>query len=421
MIIHRVRRLRRCRTPRVPQPPVMDRRLGRQSSRELIAAGMPDSNLRHLCNPWMILIAAAACVTMATALAQAAQSDAWRQARAGYAFEFPRDHAAHPEFRIEWWYYTGNLDAADGRRFGYQVTFFRVGIDPAPANPSRWAVRDLYMTHVAVSDPAGRRYRYAERLNRGGPGIAGAATDRYHVWNDDWVVQLDPQGRHAIRLLEGGLGVELTLDEGRPPTIKGRNGISQKGARDGNASHYYSLTRMPTRGTIVLDGERIAVTGQSWMDREFGTRFLEPDQQGWDWFSIQLSDGSDVMIYRLRRGDGSPDPHSSGTITRADGRVVPLTSRDFSIAATGPVFRSPTSGAVYPIGWRLEIPGEQIALTVTTPLADQELNTTATTGVTYWEGVIDVAGDLRGRRVTGRGYLEMTGYAGSMGRVLSGQ
>lgn len=364
---------------------------------------------------------AAALVAVTTGAAAYAQPPQWQEARAGYTFAFPRDHAAHPEFRIEWWYYTGNLDAEDGRRFGYQVTFFRVGVDPAPANPSRWAVRDLYMTHVAVSDPAGGRYRYAERLNRGGPGIAGAATDRYHVWNDDWTASLDAGGRHVVRLLENGLGVDLVLDEGRPPTLNGRDGISQKGAQDGNASHYYSLTRMPTRGTITIDGEVVRVTGQSWMDREFGTSFLEPDQQGWDWFALQLADGSDLMIYQLRRADGSRDRHSSGTLTRADGRVVTLSSTDFTLTPTGPTFRSAKSGASYPIAWRIEIPAEQVALDVTTPLADQELNTAESTGVTYWEGLVDVTGSLRGRAVTGRGYLEMTGYAGSMGRVLSGR
>jgi predicted secreted hydrolase len=348
-----------------------------------------------------------------------AQAPDWREAQPGYIFSFPRDHAAHPEFRIEWWYYTGNLDAADGRRFGYQVTFFRVGVDPAPANPSLWAVRDIYMTHVAVSDPDGRRYRFAERLNRAGPGIAGAATDRYHVWNDDWTASLDAGGRHVIHVIEDGLGVDLVLDEGRPPTINGRQGVSQKGVEAGNASHYYSLTRMPTRGAIVIDGERIAVTGLSWMDREFGTTVLESDQQGWDWFALQLSDGSDLMIYQLRRLDGTRDPHSSGTLTRADGRVVPLTSRDFTLAPDGPVFRSPGSGAAYPVGWRIEIPGEALALEASTPLPGQELDATASTGVAYWEGLVNVEGTQRGRPVTGRGYLEMTGYAGSMGRFLS--
>jgi len=349
-----------------------------------------------------------------------AQAPTWRDAGPGYVFSFPRDHAAHPEFRIEWWYYTGNLDAADGRRFGYQVTFFRVGVDPAPSNPSRWAVRDIYMTHVAVSDPTGRRYRYAERLNRGGPGVAGAAVDRYQVWNDDWTASRDTDGRHVIRLLQDGLGVDLVLDEGRRATINGRDGISQKGVAAGNASHYYSLTRMPTRGTIAIDGTRIDVTGYSWMDREFGTSFLEPEQQGWDWFALQLSDGSDVMIYQLRRRDGSRDRNSSGTLTRPDGRVVPLAAHEFTLSPTGPQYHSASSGARYPVGWRLDIPTQGLTLTVSTPLPGQELDATRSTGVAYWEGLVDVAGRVRnGGEVTGRGYLEMTGYAGSMGRFLT--
>ncbi len=367
-----------------------------------------------------VRLTCAAFVAFALAAVVAAQST-WREARAGYTFTFPRDHAAHPDFRVEWWYYTGNVDAADGRRFGYQVTFFRVGVDPAPANPSRWAVRDIYMTHVAVSDPAGRRYRFAERLNRAGPGIAGAATDRYRVWNDDWTAERGADGRHAIRLMADDLGVDLVLDEGRPPVINGIDGISQKGRDAGNASHYYALTRMPTRGTITIDNERIAVTGQSWMDREFGTSFLEPDQQGWDWFALQLSDGSDLMIYQLRQRDGSPDVHSSGTLTRPDGRAVHLTSSDFALTpASGETYRSPASGATYPIRWRVDVPGEGIALDVSTPLAAQELDFSRVTGVAYWEGLVDVAGTMRGaQKVTGRGYLEMTGYAGSLGRFLS--
>ena len=349
----------------------------------------------------------------------AAQESGWRDAQPGYAFTFPDDHAAHPEFRIEWWYYTGNLDAHDGRRFGYQVTFFRVGVDPTPDNPSRWAVRDLYMTHLAISDPAGRRYRFVERLNRAGPGLAGAATDRYHVWNDDWHVSRDADGRHVIEVQEDGLGVNLLLGEGRPPTINGRDGVSQKGAVGGNASHYYSITRMPTRGVIVIDGERTPVTGLSWMDREFGTTFLEADQQGWDWFALQLSDGSDLMLYQLRRDDGLRDPHSSGTLTRANGEVVRLTSGEFALDPTGAVFRSVSTGAAYPLEWRIAVPGEALSLTVSTPLANQELDATASTGVAYWEGLVDVAGTHGGREVTGRGYMEMTGYAGSMGRFLS--
>jgi predicted secreted hydrolase len=341
---------------------------------------------------------------------------AWREAEAGYRYEFPRDHAAHPEFKLEWWYYTGNVATADGRRFGYQVTFFRVGIDRAPANPSRWAVRDLYMAHVAVSDPSGRRYRFDERLTRGGPGLAGADTERYRVWNEDWTATLNERGQHVIRTLTPKMGVELTLDEGKPPAINGIGGISQKGAMAGNASHYYSLTRMPTRGILVIDGERFAVTGESWMDREFGTSFLEKDQQGWDWLSIQLSDGRELMLYQLRRADGTRDPRSSGTLVDRDGRTTHLPAGAI-VMRPGASYKAP-SGATYPIRWQVEVPRAQIVLDVTTPLENQELATEGA-GVSYWEGLIDVAGTAAGARVTGRGYLEMTGYRGSMGRVMS--
>jgi predicted secreted hydrolase len=242
------------------------------------------------------------------ALATLSAAGPWKQAEAGYAFAFPRDHASHPDYKIEWWYYTGNLDAADGRRFGYQVTFFRVGVDPAPANPSKWAVRDLFIAHLAVSDVAGARYRSDERLSRGGPGLAGAETARYHVWNDDWTAGLDTAGRHAIEARGSAIGVALTLDPGKPPVVNGVGGISQKGAQAGNASHYYSLTRMPTRGTLTIDGATVPVTGTSWMDHEFGTSFLEAGQQGWDWLSMQLDDCRELMLYQLRSADGSRDP-----------------------------------------------------------------------------------------------------------------
>ncbi len=343
----------------------------------------------------------------------------WREAAPGYRFEFPRDHASHPEFKLEWWYYTGNVQTTAGRRFGYQVTFFRVGIDPAPANPSRWAVRDLFMTHLAVSDPRGRRYRFDERLSRGGPGLAGAATDLYRVWNEDWSASLDAQGRHVIRAIDQGTGVELTLDEGKRPAINGVNGVSQKGEQAGNASHYYSLTRMPTRGTLIIEGERFDVTGESWMDHEFGTSFLEKAQQGWDWLSIQLADGRDLMLYQLRRADGSRDPRSSATVVDQQGRTTHLAANDFTTTATGSPFRAP-SGAAYPVRWTIRIPGMQLALDVTTPLENQELSTRGA-GVSYWEGVIDVSGTSGGSAVTGRGYLEMTGYRGNLGRVMSGQ
>ena len=284
-------------------------------------------------------------------------------------------------------------------------------------NTSRWAIRDIHMAHLAVSDPSGTRYRFDERLSRSGPGLSGASTDVYKVWNEDWSAGLDAQGRHVIVATSEKAAVQLTLDEGKQPAVNGVGGISQKGARQGNASHYYSITRMPTRGTITVDGERFEVSGESWMDHEFGTSFLEPEQQGWDWLSLQLDDSRELMLYQLRRADGSRDPRSSGTLVDARGGTTHLTAADFTLARAGATFTAP-SGAVYPVAWTIDLPREQLTLTATTPLAYQEL-ATAGAGIAYWEGMVQVAGTARGRAVTGRGYLEMTGYKGSLGRVMS--
>lgn len=362
-------------------------------------------------------LALASALLGTTLLAQS--SDAWRQAAPGYDFQYPADHASHPDYKIEWWYYTGNLDARDGRRFGYQLTFFRVGVDPSPENPSRWAVRDLFMTHLAVTDVDGKSYRYAERLNRAGVGWAGAATDEYRVWNEDWEARLEPgTGRHLLRAAEGGFGVDLALESLKPAVGHGERGYSQKGADPGNASNYYSLTRMRTLGTIVVDGREVEVEGASWMDHEFGTSFLEPEQSGWDWFSIQLDDGSELMIFQLRRSDGSRDPRSSGTLVEASGAVAPVRIGEFDLAP-GRRWTSPASGAYYPVEWRVTMPSRGLDLTVRAALDDQELRTDRSTGVTYWEGAVDVEGTRDGRAVRGRGYLEMTGYTGgAMGRLF---
>ena len=373
-----------------------------------------------------VAIGVALALLLGAAPAGTAQSP-WREAKAGYTFEFPRDHASHPDFKIEWWYYTGNVRTKEGRRFGYQVTFFRVGVEHAPKNPSRWAVRDLYMTHLAVSDAQGQRYRYAEKLTRGGPGLAGAASDRYYVWNEDWSAELvgnreqgaGNQPQHKLRAVDAKAGIDFVLDEGKPPAINGIDGINQKGAREGNASHYYSLTRMPTRGWITVDGERFEVSGETWMDHEFSTSFLEPEQRGWDWFSMQLSDNRELMLYRMRRADGTHDPRSSGTLVDAKGRTTHLTDKDFVLTPGKAAFKS-KNGASYPTEWTVSIPSQNITLRVTTPLKDQELSLVQSTGVAYWEGMIDVAGQSGGQAVSGSGYLEMTGYYGSLGRIFSG-
>ena len=239
----------------------------------------------------------------------------WRSADPGYTLVFPRDHAAHPDYRIEWWYYTGNLEAAGGRRFGYQVTFFRAGVDRRPVNPSRWAVRDLHMAHLAVTDVARGEHHVAERLNRAGVGWAGADPETLHVWNDGWSLTLE-EGAHRLVAAsdDGRLTVDLRLEPAAPPVLHGDGGYSRKGDEPGNASHYYSLTRLPTTGHLTVGGRSFDVAGASWMDHEFGSSFLEPAQAGWDWFSIQLDDGTDLMLYTMRRLDGSADPWSSGTV-----------------------------------------------------------------------------------------------------------
>ncbi len=345
----------------------------------------------------------------------------WRAADPGYALSFPRDHAAHPDHRIEWWYYTGNLRAADGRRFGYQLTFFRFGVDRRPANPSRWAVRDLYMAHFAVTDVERGTHHVAERLNRAGIGWAGASTETLHVWNDGWSVTLEEEGSRIQGLAaasdDGGFAIDLRLDPAGPPVLHGVNGFSQKGAEVGNASHYYSLTRLLTTGRLTVDGESLDVAGLSWMDHEFGTSFLEPAQAGWDWFSIQLDDGTDLMVYVMRRIDGARDPRSSGTLVSQNG-VSYLRVDDYRLTP-GRRWTSAASGAAYPMAWRIEIPPHGLDLQVTAAVDAQELETGQSTGVTYWEGVIDVRGTRGGVPVAGSGYLEMTGYAGApMSTVL---
>ena len=337
-------------------------------------------------------------------------SDGWRQAEAGYDLQFPRDHGSHPDYRIEWWYYTGNLAAEDGRRFGYQVTFFRAGVDPAPKNPSRWAVRDLFMAHLAVTDMSRARHLVAERLDRGGVGWAGAREGTLSVWNGDWRADLVGE-THQLVAVDRQFGVDLSLEPGKGAIPHGERGLSRKGVEPGNASYYYSMTRMPTSGHLVLDGETIGVTGASWMDHEFGTTFLEPSQVGWDWFSLQLDDGTDLMVFRIRRDDGGRDSPLAGTWVDADTEITVLSGDDVALEP-GRRWASPTSEAVYPVEWRLAVPARLTELRIEAVIDTQELDTRASTGVTYWEGAVTVSGRVGERTVKGRGYLEMTGYAG---------
>lgn len=335
----------------------------------------------------------------------------WKRAAPGRPIVLPADHAAHPEYRLEWWYYTGNLRAMNGARYGYQVTFFRFGLTSEPASRSVWAVRDLYMAHVAVTDPATGRHLFEDRLNRAGLHWAGARTDRYEVWNETWRVSLDADGRHHLQVDADAFALDLRLGEGKAAVLQGEAGYSRKGSDPGNASHYYSLTRMPTTGTLRLDDATTTVAGDSWMDHEFGTSTLEPGTQGWDWFALQLDDGRELMLYRFRRSDGRPDPYSSGTWVAADATTRDLDAGDFTLAPRR-TWTSPASGAVYPVEWEVTLPDDGTRLRVKAVVDGQELVTRRSTNVTYWEGAVTVDGESQGRPVSGRGYVELTGYAG---------
>jgi predicted secreted hydrolase len=338
-----------------------------------------------------------------------AQGEYWSQAKRPFQFNFARDHASHPDHKIESWSYTGNLQAVDGRRFGYLLRFFRIGLVFKPDNPSRWAVRDLYITHFAVTDIDGRRFKYAERINRAGVGWAGAESARFHIWNEDWEAKLNSSTTHLLRASKGDFGINLTVEEGRLPVIHGDGGVVQKGEFALNATHYYSLTRMPTRGNLSFNGESLQVQGLSWMDHEFGTSLLEKGQRGWDWISIQLDDGTDLMIYQFRRVDGTRDVHSHGDVVYADGSSSPIKNDQFDLVAGGQ-WTSPASGASYPVNWRVSIPGKQIEISVRAANEDQEIRAHETMGITYWGGSIEVSGTHQGRAVRGRGHLEMIGY-----------
>ena len=347
-----------------------------------------------------------------------AEDTTWRLALPGYQFSFPQDHAAHKPYRLEWWYYTGNLESREGRQFGYQLTFFRFGVAFKPLNPSRWAIRDLYLAHFALSDIDQGSFKFFERINRAGVGWAGAEEDKYRVWNEDWEAWLDG-GDHILTASDDNFGIDLRLVPEKPEIINGADGVSQKGALPGNASHYYSITRMRTSGRITVGGERFDATGLSWMDHEFGSSFLEESQVGWDWFSIQLEDGRDLMLFQLRRSDGSIDSHSGGTLVEPDGHSSRVVFGEFTMTPQE-TWKSTESGATYPTAWVIDLPRFGLRLNARAAFGNQELNSVESAGVTYWEGSVLYEGTSGDREVRGRGYLEMTGYARlSMGSIMN--
>ena len=327
-------------------------------------------------------------------------------------FRFPDDHGPHPAYRTEWWYYTGNLKSAAGRHFGFQLTFFRTALK-APTDrirrASAWGTQDVYMAHFALSDVAAQRFHAFQRLSRSALGLAGASAAPFRVWLEDWSVTGETAAEQPVSMQlsaeEQDVALDLRLRSEKPIVLHGRNGLSQKGAAAGQASYYYSLTRLRSDGVIRLGTEEFQVQGLSWMDREWSTSVLSEALQGWDWFAIQLTDGQELIVYQIRQQSGDIHPLSSGTLVAADGTPQALTSADFQIEVLR-TWRSPADGTVYPAKWRLRIPGEAIELTITPYMADQEMHTL----IRYWEGAVRAQGTAQGRSLAGDGYVELTGY-----------
>jgi predicted secreted hydrolase len=340
----------------------------------------------------------------------------------GRKLTFPADHYSHPGFKTEWWYYTGHLESESGKRYGYQVTFFRFGVrDRQKESKEPPLFTELYMAHFALSDIAAKKFIFRERINRGIAGKAGgrgygdkagAAVDRYLVWNEDWKVEGD-ESNHRIQVNDRGSQLRLSLKSLKTPALHGENGLSQKAAGEGRASYYYSLTRMQTDGELIVDGKAEKVRGLSWMDHEFGSNQLGEDQVGWDWFSMQLDNNTELMLYLMRRKDGSVDPYSSGTLISANGATKHLNLADYRVEVLDR-WKSPTSRANYPMKWKVTIPAENVELEINPEFPQQELITNRSTRVTYWEGAAKIQGTIRGKPITGQGYVEMTGYAGKL-------
>jgi predicted secreted hydrolase len=327
------------------------------------------------------------------------------------AWSFPRDHGRHDGFKTEWWYFTGNLRDAAGRRFGFQLTFFRSAFVSNPTTrPSPWAMTDLYFAHAAISDVQSKRFLYADRLARARPNYALASDNSLDVTLKDWHCRQAEDGVHVIAT-DADFSIDLLYKDGRGPILQGPGGLNPKGTHPGQASYYYSMTRLPTTGTLTLNGNRFEIHGRTWMDHEFSSNALAPNQSGWDWLALSLDDGTDYMIYRLRDKSGGTD-YLSGTRIDSTGAATFLSAADIRLTPSDS-WRSPTSGAAYPQHWTLRI-SDGPPMLIATRVENQELQTPNSTDVTYYEGTVAVIDEHS--KPIGEGYLEMTGYAAPLAK-----
>jgi predicted secreted hydrolase len=346
-------------------------------------------------------------------------AEGWKEVTMPRQWSFPRDHGSHPEYRTEWWYFTGNLQDSGKNKYGYQLTFFRYGLALQPKWPANaWSIRDIYLAHFALTDGARNAFYHAERVSRAGPDLAGAKEKGINVRVLGWSAAMEGK-RIDLLASHGAMALALRLTPAKPVVFHGERGLSKKGPGSGKASFYYSFTDLKTEGTIGVSGMTapVAVIGTSWFDQEFGSNQMTQDKAGWDWFALHLSDGRDLMIYFLRKKDGTVEKESSGTLVERDGTSRHLRLSDIEMTVLSQ-WKSGKSSRRYPSAWRIRIPGSSIDVTVNPLVAGQELVTTAAVPITYWEGAIMGKGTSKGKEVSVEGYVELTGYAGNLGGIF---
>ena len=348
-------------------------------------------------------------------LPRAEAARTFKKALPGYKYSFPGDHGSHVQFKTEWWYFTGHLKADSGEDYGFELTFFRTASDERPSDKqSAFRLDNIYLAHFAITDKARGKFSFFEKLNRKGLGLADARENFPLVYNQSWSMKFVDKDTIVLSANGGDYKLDLVLDSLKKPVIHGKDGVSQKASCKGCASHYYSLSRLSARGVLSVADKPVFVRGSAWMDHEFGSNQLTDNQVGWDWFSIQLDDNREIMLYVMRRADGGIDEHSSGTIVYADGRYRHLAKNEF-IIKTERNWQSKRSGGRYPMGWNVSIPSEALSMRLSPVMDDQELATGKSTGVTYWEGaaVVSDSSNKKGEKekLSGKAYIEMTGYA----------
>lgn len=348
-----------------------------------------------------------------------AADEPWQRAIGPWSWLFPRDHGAHPNFKSEWWYFTGNLSDTAGRPFGYQLTIFRQGLQFAPMQKeSKWAVRDFYFGNFTISDLKTGQFYAKERITRGALGEARAETGHMETALGPWsILQQGGAETYHLQADEPDLAIDFAEHPAKPLILEGVQGLSQKANEPGAASYYYSYPRLVTTGHLRVGDATFSVAGPSWFDHEFSTSSLAKNQIGWDWFCIQLQNNEEIMLYLMRDDTGKIDPASEGTWVQADGTAQRIALGEFQVEKIG-TWKSPKSGATYPAGWQMTLPRQQAELTVEPAQADQELYFSGGTTPAYWEGACRIEGTVAGAKVSGVGYTELTGYAGALGSGL---